>query len=62
MLTSGCFYSTGPVFKVIVIGAMEGEQARLDLKLDEVRKRLPASIEVRGLLGRKGEKLEFHLP
>lgn len=46
----------------VVIGAMEGAQAKLDAKLDDVRMRLAVGIEVRGLLGKTGEKLEFHLP
>jgi hypothetical protein len=47
---------------VVVVGAMEGDRAKLDSKLEQVRKRVAGGIEVKGLLGEKLHAMEFHLP
>jgi len=47
---------------IVVIGAMVGEQAKLNTRLDQVRAQLGSDVAIEGLLGRSGEKLEFYLP
>jgi hypothetical protein len=47
---------------MVVLGAMSGEKAKLDAKLEYVKAKLGSTMEVEGLLGRSGDKLEFHLP
>lgn len=46
---------------VVVIGAMEGEEGKLNPKLEDVRKGVGPGIEVQGLLGRK-DNIEYYLP
>jgi hypothetical protein len=46
---------------IVLIAAMKGEEAKLNQKLDEVRKRVSQGIEVKGFLGDKNY-VEHYLP
>jgi hypothetical protein len=41
---------------------MVGEQAKLEIKLNQLRAQLGSHVAIEGLLGQNEEKLEFYLP
>ncbi len=47
---------------IVVIGAMAGEQGKLNAKIEQVKSQLGGEVAIEGLLGQEGEEPEFYLP